>query len=310
MSASVGSPTFRLRGGRPERGRRARRSVDRCTTARVGAVQIWPLWNPHTLASAVTAVVDVGVVEDRAPRPCRRARAAVASSSAPPAAEDPLADRGRAGEADHVDVRRLARARRPAPASAEVTTLTTPGGKPTSCMISASSRMASGSCGAGFITTVQPAASAGAILPAMLTSGKLYGVMHGDDADRLALDDAADQPAGGERSGRRRRRRRAGCRATARRPWRSARKRSIATGTCIREPTVAVAPVSAMISGTRSACAACERVGERVRAARARSAAGVRPPCRERRLGGAQPRAATAPPTPPAPRRRPARSPG
>src|SRR5688572_32158106 len=62
-------------------------------------------------------------------------------------------------------------------ASADVITLTTPGGNPTSCMISASSMIASGSCSAGFITTVHPAASAGAILPAMLTSGKLYGVM-------------------------------------------------------------------------------------------------------------------------------------
>ena len=40
-----------------------------------------------------------------------------------------------------------------------------------------SSTMASGSCGAGFTTTVLPAASAGATLPAMLTMGKLYEVM-------------------------------------------------------------------------------------------------------------------------------------
>ena len=37
---------------------------------------------------------------------------------------------------------------------------------------------ASGSWGAGFTTTVLPIASAGPILPAMLTIGKLYGVMH------------------------------------------------------------------------------------------------------------------------------------
>ena len=37
--------------------------------------------------------------------------------------------------------------------------------------------MASGSCGAGLTTTVLPAASAGATLPAMLTMGKLYEVM-------------------------------------------------------------------------------------------------------------------------------------
>src|SRR5438270_13129453 len=37
---------------------------------------------------------------------------------------------------------------------------------------------ARGSCGAGLTTTVLPIASAGPILPAMLTIGKLYGVMH------------------------------------------------------------------------------------------------------------------------------------
>ena len=55
----------------------------------------------------------------------------------------------------------------------EVMTLTTPGGKPTACMISASSIIASGSCGAGFMTTVQPTAKAGAILPTIFTRGKL-----------------------------------------------------------------------------------------------------------------------------------------
>ena len=56
--------------------------------------------------------------------------------------------------------------------------LMTPGGKPTSCIISTNSITASGSCGAGLITTVHPTASAGAILPATLTTGKLYGEMH------------------------------------------------------------------------------------------------------------------------------------
>src|SRR5262245_2041724 len=62
--------------------------------------------------------------------------------------------------------------------STDVTKLTTHGGNPTSRMISASTRIASGSCGAGFITTVHPTANAGAILPATLVSGKLYGEMH------------------------------------------------------------------------------------------------------------------------------------
>ncbi len=59
-----------------------------------------------------------------------------------------------------------------------VTRLTTPGGNPTSSQICANSWIASGSCGAGFITIVLPVASAGPTFPAMLTSGKLYGEMH------------------------------------------------------------------------------------------------------------------------------------
>ena len=65
------------------------------------------------------------------------------------------------------------------PSSGEepVTTFTTPGGKPTCRHISANSMMASGSWGAGFITIVFPVARAGPTLPAMFTSGKLYGEM-------------------------------------------------------------------------------------------------------------------------------------
>ena len=59
-----------------------------------------------------------------------------------------------------------------------VTTFTTPGGKPTSSRMRTSSMTASGSCGAGRTITVFPIARAGPILPAMLTIGKLYGVMH------------------------------------------------------------------------------------------------------------------------------------
>ena len=60
----------------------------------------------------------------------------------------------------------------------DVTTLTTPGGKPASVRISPSLITASGSCGAGLMTTVLPMANAGPILPAMFTKGKLYEVMH------------------------------------------------------------------------------------------------------------------------------------
>ena len=55
----------------------------------------------------------------------------------------------------------------------EVRTLTTPGGKPASVMARPSRRMPSGSWGAGLMMQVLPIASAGAILPATFTSGKL-----------------------------------------------------------------------------------------------------------------------------------------
>ena len=79
---------------------------------------------------------------------------------------------------------------------ADVTRLTTPGGNPTSRSISASTTMASGSCGAGFITTVQPTARAGAILPTMLVSGKLYGEMHATAPTGWRLTYAPMRPPG------------------------------------------------------------------------------------------------------------------
>ena len=53
------------------------------------------------------------------------------------------------------------------------TTLTTPGGKPASSNTSPSRTIASGSCGAGLMTTVFPMARAGPTLPAVLVIGKL-----------------------------------------------------------------------------------------------------------------------------------------
>ena len=56
VSSSSGSPTFML----PATAASLSTSSSyllRCTIARVGAVQIWPLWKPQTLAMAVTAPV-------------------------------------------------------------------------------------------------------------------------------------------------------------------------------------------------------------------------------------------------------------
>ena len=61
---------------------------------------------------------------------------------------------------------------------------------------------ASGSCGAGFTTTVLPIARAGPILPAMFTIGKLYGVMQATTPTGLPHDHGAHEPAGGQGGGR------------------------------------------------------------------------------------------------------------
>ena len=59
----------------------------------------------------------------------------------------------------------------------EVTTLTTPSGNPASSSSFTKSSVVSGVSCAGLITTVQPAASAGAILRVAIASGKFHGVM-------------------------------------------------------------------------------------------------------------------------------------
>ena len=58
-----------------------------------------------------------------------------------------------------------------------VMTLTTPSGKPASTSSCTKARVVRGVSSAGFTTTVQPAASAGAILRVAIASGKFHGVM-------------------------------------------------------------------------------------------------------------------------------------
>ena len=58
-----------------------------------------------------------------------------------------------------------------------VTTLMTPGGNPARSANSARARAESGVCSAGLTTTVQPAASAGAILRVIIPLGKFQGVI-------------------------------------------------------------------------------------------------------------------------------------
>ena len=66
-----------------------------------------------------------------------------------------------------------------APASSPIpwTTLKTPAGKPASAVRSARIEQASGDHSAGFRTTVQPAASAGAVFQVESMNGAFHGVM-------------------------------------------------------------------------------------------------------------------------------------
>ena len=57
------------------------------------------------------------------------------------------------------------------------TMLSTPGGRPASTASSTSASEVSGVSSAGLATTVQPAASAGAILRAIIAAGKFHGVI-------------------------------------------------------------------------------------------------------------------------------------
>ena len=59
----------------------------------------------------------------------------------------------------------------------QVTTLTTPGGKPARCASSANASAVSGVCSAGLMTIVQPAAIAGATLRVIIAIGKFHGVI-------------------------------------------------------------------------------------------------------------------------------------
>ena len=240
--------------------------------ARVGAVQIWPEWKPQTLTSAVTAFArSASWHTTHAPLPpsSRRSRFIVwppASKIRAPTAVEPV------NEIMSTFWERTSAS--PSSGEEPVTTFTTPGGKPTCWHRSANSMIASGSWGAGFMTIVLPVARAGPTFPAMLTSGKLYGEMHAttptgwrspsppmSPPGASGVEGITDGGSGIERS------------SSAPRAYRS--KRATAWGTCSAEPTFIVAPVSAMISGSRSslrwriasasADSSCARVSGEVR---------------------------------------------
>ncbi len=65
----------------------------------------------------------------------------------------------------------------PIAGASPVTTLSTPGGNPARCASSASASAEYGVASAGLMTTVQPAASAGATLRVIIDDGKFHGVI-------------------------------------------------------------------------------------------------------------------------------------
>ena len=71
--------------------------------------------------------------------------------------------------------------------SSHVSTLSTPGGRPTSIASSANASAVSGVYFAGLMTTVLPAASAGATFQANISSGKFHGMTCADDAAGLVV---------------------------------------------------------------------------------------------------------------------------
>ena len=249
VALSVGSPTLRKPAIWTSPSATWSKTL-RCTTARVGAVQIWPEWNdqvepmhptaPFTSASSNTMQAPLPPSSSRVRFIVRAAFSAMVTPTwVEPVKLTQSTSSESTSAADEAGVLPLTR-------------LTTPGGKPTSLRMRTSSTMASGSWGAGLTTTALPAASAGATFPAMLTMGKLYEVTQAITPMAWRLTKALMMPPGAKGV--------AWAVCGTNEVWSTARgsreyrsKRSAATGTCMREPTVAVAPVSAMTSGRRSA---------------------------------------------------------
>ena len=91
-----------------------------------------------------------------------------------------------AGERDLVDAAGARPAARPPRPPNPVTTLTTPGGKPASSTSAANSSVDADACSDGLMTSVQPAASAGASFQRHQQQRRVPGRDRGDDAERLA----------------------------------------------------------------------------------------------------------------------------
>ena len=103
----------------------------------------------------------------------RRIRGAACSSSTAPTSVDPVNEIARTAGWSII-------ALTASPVGRGRTTLTVPSGKPASRNRSAIANAVRGVSDAGLTTTVQPAASAGAILRAAIAAGKFHGVTRSD----------------------------------------------------------------------------------------------------------------------------------
>ena len=120
---------------------------------------------------------------------------------AAPGLGDPHADLGGAREADHVHVGGLDQGRC-GPGLGRGHQVDDAGREPHLVEDAHQLHHRQGILGAGFTTTVLPMARAGATLPAMFTSGKLYEVMQATTPTGWRTASAFTEPAGGEWRGR------------------------------------------------------------------------------------------------------------
>src|ERR1035438_9151055 len=182
VSRSVGPPTL-SRPAKVESPSTMASKMLRCTTARVGAVQICPEWNAQVEPMAVmAALMSASSKTTAAPLPpssisSRFMVGAPAAAIRCPTVVEPVNDtmstsgeevRAEAGSGPWALIR-----------------FTTPGGKPTSSRTRASSTTASGSWGAGLMTTVFPMPKG-----VILTHGNLVAnTISSTAVDRFTTDD-------------------------------------------------------------------------------------------------------------------------
>jgi len=150
-------------------------ATDSCTMKRFAAVQACPMFRnlasiaPSTALSRSASSNTTNGAFPPSSIETRSTPLAACSMSRTPTSVEPVKDslRSRGSAMIGAESRE---------AEDEVTTFTTPAGRPTSSSSAAKASVVSGVSVAGLTTEVQPAASAGAILRVAIASGKFHGV--------------------------------------------------------------------------------------------------------------------------------------